>query len=89
MTRMQVQNNYFSGTIPSEFGLLSKLDFITIDGNELTGTIPPEMCALRGEEAGVLRQFVVDCYNGRTTKGFDCQIPECCTLCRNSREKEG
>ena len=93
MTRMQIQNNWFEGTLPHTFGNMQRLDLFTMEGNLLSGEIPPEVCELRppanlGEDEtypGVLRQFVVDCYNPRTKLGFDCDIPSCCTLCRDTR----
>ena len=93
MTRMQIQNNFFSGTVPHTFGAMHRLDLMTMEGNLFTGEIPPEMCDLRPQpgvaeedQMGVLRQFVVDCKNPKTGVGFDCDIPKCCTLCRDTRD---
>ena len=93
MTRMQLQNNWFSGTIPHTFGGMHRLDLMTMEGNLLTGEVPPEVCELRPQQGvededqnGVLRQLVVDCYNQRSGIGFDCDIPSCCTLCRDTRD---
>ena len=94
MTRLQLHNNYFEGTIPSHLGRMQQLDLLTLEGNLLKGTVPKQLCNLRMPEGvdkddakpgKTLRQLVVDCYNERQDIGFDCRIPECCTLCRNTR----
>jgi hypothetical protein len=79
MTRMQFQKNKFSGTIPHTLGRLDKMEQFMLEGNQLQGTIPPEMCDLT---KNYLKQFIVDCYDQRTQQGFDCE-PNCCTLCRD------
>jgi hypothetical protein len=83
MTRMQIQKNALTGTIPHTLGRMEKLDLITMEGNRLSGEVPPEMCELRREN---LRQFVVDCPNPRNGLGIICPVPQCCTLCRDSRD---
>ena len=39
----QVYSSAISGTIPSEIGLLTNLEFLTVFDNKLTGTIPAEI----------------------------------------------
>ncbi len=79
MTRLQIQKNRFTGTIPATWGGMDRMEQLTAEGNLLTGTIPNSVCELTKD---VLRQFVVDCYNKRKGIGFDCE-PNCCTLCRD------
>ena len=79
MTRLQIQNNEFTGTIPHTWGRFLQMEQFTSEGNKLTGTVPPEVCELSKD---FLRQFVVDCYDARRGIGFDC-APQCCTLCRD------
>ena len=95
MTRLQLHSNYFEGTIPTTFGQMSNLDFLTLEGNLLSGKVPESLCNLRIPEGvdpedakpgKALRQLTVDCYNDRSGLGFDCEIPRCCTLCRNTRD---
>ena len=85
MTRLQMQKNSFTGTIPHTFGRMERLEQFTIEANQLVGEgpdnnqVPPELCDLMKED---LNQFVVDCVNQRKNIGFDCE-PQCCTLCRD------
>lgn len=79
MTRLQVQKNRFTGTIPGAWGKLDQMEQLTAEGNLLTGTIPNSVCELTRD---FLRQFVVDCVDKRRGIGFDCE-PQCCTLCRD------
>ncbi|KAL6962037.1 hypothetical protein U1Q18_036992 [Sarracenia purpurea var. burkii] len=44
LVRLRLGNNLLNGTIPSSsFGSLSKLTYLELDGNGLTGSIPPEL----------------------------------------------
>ena len=79
MTRLQMKNNRFTGTIPQQYGRLDELEQWTLEGNLLTGTIPNTVCDLLTEKLG---QFVVDCEDTRRGIGFECE-PHCCTLCRD------
>ena len=79
MTRLQMKNNAFTGTIPRQYGRMDELEQWTLEGNKLTGEVPQEVCDMLTVKLG---QFVVDCYNQRTTIGFVCE-PQCCTLCRD------
>jgi hypothetical protein len=79
MTRLQMKNNLFTGTIPPELGRMDKIEQFTLEGNQLKGEVPPAMCELLKEN---LNQFVVDCYDPRSEIGFNCE-PQCCTICRD------
>ena len=39
-------NNQFTGTIPTEFGLLTNLERLALDRNQLSGLIPSELGGL-------------------------------------------
>ena len=43
VTGLFLHENQLSGTIPSELGNLSSLEWLSLWGNELTGEIPPEL----------------------------------------------
>ena len=69
------------GTIPTEIGLLSNLAKIHFDHNtNLTGSIPMELCALRGTFLTVIN---ADCDVTSSGKApMEC-APGCCTKCCN------
>ncbi|MEN8219513.1 MAG: hypothetical protein ABFS56_24810 [Pseudomonadota bacterium] len=43
MTRLYLESNNLTGTIPPEIGNLSRLTFLYLYSNKLTGTIPPKL----------------------------------------------
>jgi hypothetical protein len=45
-TALSLRNNSLTGTIPSEVGLLSKLNVLSLSSNSLTGTIPTEIALM-------------------------------------------
>ena len=48
----------------------------------MIGSMPSEICALRqGYELQIL---TVDCVDDFTGIGIICDVPSCCTFCRNS-----
>ena len=52
-TTLAYNQKGYSGTIPSQLGLLTKLtDEINLGRNSLTGTIPSELGALTGAKSG-------------------------------------
>ena len=55
--------NQLTGTVPSELGQLSQLTHCDLYGNNLTGTLPPEVCLL------------VD--QGLLVLGLDCGLVAC------------
>lgn len=85
MTRLQIQNNDFTGTIPATYARMAQMEQFTAEGNKLTGTIPTVLCDLTSSGGGFLNQFVVDCYSARYQIGFNCE-PDCCTLCRDVQQ---
>ncbi|CAB9517092.1 leucine Rich Repeat [Seminavis robusta] len=75
-------NPLLVGTLPSELALMSSLYKITLDGTGLTGSVPAELCAQRGEM--ILGRVNADCETlpDGTTPLF-CPVG-CCTKCCNS-----
>jgi hypothetical protein len=47
-----------TSTIPTELGLLSSLEYVTLAGNRLTGSVPSGLCRLRDWSG---ENLVVDC----------------------------
>ena len=45
-TRLSYSGDDLTGTIPTEFGLLTGLTYVTLGSNDLTGTIPTEFALL-------------------------------------------
>ena len=72
--RLWLEMNHLSGTIPSSFGLLQKLDTLDIADNDIIGMMPSEVCSNSGGFMGNLRTLEADCADGE----IDC---ECCTCC--------
>eukprot|EP00526_Cylindrotheca_closterium_P027429 CAMPEP_0113620744 /NCGR_PEP_ID=MMETSP0017_2-20120614/10578_1 /TAXON_ID=2856 /ORGANISM="Cylindrotheca closterium" /LENGTH=55 /DNA_ID=CAMNT_0000530429 /DNA_START=21 /DNA_END=184 /DNA_ORIENTATION=- /assembly_acc=CAM_ASM_000147 len=46
MWALYLQNNQFSGSIPTEIGLLSNIEDLDLSGNNLTGSIPSEIALM-------------------------------------------
>jgi len=44
--RLQLSNNMFTASLPSEFALITRLERLLLDSNNLTGTIPLELGTL-------------------------------------------
>ena len=63
---MLLDSNKFAGTVPSSLGNISGLKQVVFGGNDLTGSVPSGICALK-----MLREFVVDC-------NLSCN---CCSSC--------
>ena len=79
ITHFDVSINHIHGTVPSELGQLSQLHKVQVHGTDLTGTIPENICELRGGRNEGLISFVADC--APDSSGFmkiECQ---CCTVC--------
>jgi hypothetical protein len=58
------------------FASLPHLENLFIDGNDVTGVAPVELCDLRSD--AVLEKFIADCAG----QGFACAFATCCTFCR-------
>jgi Leucine-rich repeat (LRR) protein len=46
LTRLRINNNTLSGSIPSEVGKLSNIEELNIGGNAITGTLPTSLFEL-------------------------------------------
>ena len=62
----------FTGRIPDSLGRLKNLEYLYVDGNALTGTMPGDVCSL--VEEGLLGPVVADC---GASGGLECG-PDCC-----------
>lgn len=65
-----LQDNQFTGALPTAFDALLKLEELRLEGNFFTGTISSTLCASRGEGFQELAILTVDC-------AVDCA---CCDL---------
>ncbi|CAB9525999.1 leucine Rich Repeat [Seminavis robusta] len=79
-------NTLMSGTVPSELGLMTELVRVDIDGTSISGVIPDEVCALRGDRK--LSKVKADCLansndSNSTEEPFIPTVcPDgCCTKC--------
>jgi len=72
-------NRDLTGTIPSEIGLLRSISELWLHITGLTGKMPDEVCAIRGQ--GDLEILEANCgdTNGFEPPMLDCQ--GCCTEC--------
>lgn len=70
--QLKLNDNTFTGTVPVAFGNLEVLNVLTLQGNDLVGSISPEICALRGDGPTDLQELSVDC---------DEVFCSCCTEC--------
>ena len=59
-----------TGSIPTELGRLTALTRLELNANDLTGTMPKEICNLK------LDELVADCLGPRAEIQCDC-----CTVC--------
>ena len=65
-----VTHSQFEGRIPTELGKLKKLHSMDLHDNNLTGSVPREVCNLK------LKELVVDCLGPKPEVQCDC-----CTVC--------
>lgn len=70
--KMQLYGNELGGSVPSEIGLLSRLEVLEPEVNAMVGEIPEELCQLTTLEA--------DCRQ--------CVRPGCCTACFGDEASE-
>jgi hypothetical protein len=50
LNELWLQGNDFTGTIPPEIGLLTRLAFMQLDRNELIGSLPRDMSEISIQE---------------------------------------
>ena len=93
LVTLRLQNNSFTGTLPTELALLTRLETLFIESNELEGIVPAVMCdAVLGRGSNLTDNgggayIVADCLppsNNDTTNAtfVDCELG-CCAICCN------
>lgn len=75
LRRLNLWMNHFESTIPESFGSLTMLEVLRVEYNDITGTMPIEICQLK-ETPYRLTMLSSDCDNN--TMRVYCT---CCTLC--------
>lgn len=75
MEDLLLENNMFTGPIPSSLRQLSFLEALRLENNLLTGTVPTALCELRDHATPLLLDLAVDCLTE-----LDCPA-SCCTEC--------
>lgn len=75
LTTLDVKNNLFSGTIPVRLGNATNLQFASFFNNDITGTMPDEVCDLTPDPLANLES---DCDDTDGPPEIEC---ECCTFC--------
>jgi len=68
---IHLEGNSFDGQIPAAFGQFNELTSLKLYSNDLSGSMAPEICALRG--AGLLSELSSDCIQE--------VVCGCCTYC--------
>jgi len=68
---LNLDSNQLTGTIPAELGALSSLETLWLEFNNLSGSMPQDVCNLRTTNGGLFSSLVVDCK-------VECS---CCTEC--------
>jgi len=78
LKEFDARDNFFTGEIPASFGNAKLLEFASFSENELTGVMPPEICANRNNTTppGNLKFLESDC--DEPSPAVECS---CCTFC--------
>lgn len=77
---LDLSYNKFSGTIPTEFLLLSEMGVIGLEGNDITGEVPSDYCVYEGNrQSEILAEFRADCFPD--DDGYIKLKCTCCTHC--------
>lgn len=71
--QLSLYNNTLRGQVPSSLGNLLRLSILNVDRNDLTGSVPSQVCNL--ETSGSLVSVIADCEQS----GIVCT---CCDACR-------
>lgn len=80
---LYLSGNSLTGPVPEIVpGQLTVLTEFLVQRNLLTGSMPPSVCALRFTGNGLLDDLWSDCGDLADPK-FECDLPECCTMCFN------
>jgi hypothetical protein len=70
--KIDMSGNALVGSIPPCFSEFEKLETLRLDGNDLEGSVVPEICLMKWDADGTLVDFTVDC---------DEVLCECCSNC--------
>jgi len=70
---MLLRNNQLTGTIPTELGALASLELLWLFNNNLSGSMPQDVCNLRTTNGGLLFLLQADCKSE--------VVCSCCTRC--------
>ena len=68
LTKLDLRNNFLTGTIPSNIGSLQKLRLLNLYGNQLSGVIPSEIFQITGMEYFILGRNL---FNGSIMSGLN------------------
>lgn len=80
MEFLQLHDNFFTGTVPTEVGLFSNLAAFTLHETAISGEMPQGVCDLLATNplgGGVLSSLIADC-----SEPAPDIICNCCTDCR-------
>jgi Leucine-rich repeat (LRR) protein len=78
---LYLSGNMLTGPVPAiAQGQLTLLTEFIVQSNQLTGSMPPSVCALRVLGSGILDDLWSDC-SATADPRIECDLPECCTLC--------
>jgi len=87
LTTLRLQNNSFTGEIPSEMGLLANIEELYLQHNEITGFIPKSICdKIIGAMDEIIRVIKADCIvpsnqtNLLPASFVSCELG-CCNVC--------
>lgn len=75
----RISNNKFHGSIPWEFTALDRLLNVLLHGNDLTGTVPENMCSSDVFDGTENNEYKADCAPG--DDGVIELHCKCCTVC--------
>jgi len=87
---VELHRNEFNGTVSAHFGSLEDLNTLTLHKNNLSGSIPDDVCALRKglllRETNKLSRLSADCLPSPNTPKVQCSPAflfeeVCCTEC--------
>lgn len=77
---LYLDGNLLNGTVGDvPAGSLLNLNELLIQGNNLSGSVPASLCALRNNATGTLDDLWSDC--GGAAAKITCSFPDCCNRC--------
>lgn len=79
-----MNDNKFTGTLPTELGTLPQLGDLSVHGNKFDGAVPLEVCSLKEFEG--LEAVHADCLP-MTSTNITQNPCNCCDTCCNSESQ--